>query len=67
VKTVNIQAELRAHIARKYVKQVKAAEAWGVSQAYVSSVLKGRKNPNDTMLEDAGFERVVQYKKMKGK
>lgn len=67
MKTVDIQAELRAHIARKYGRQARAAEAWKVSEAFVSSVLKGRKNPSETMLADVGYERVVQYKKTKGK
>lgn len=55
----DIRAELRAHIGRKYKKQAAAAQAWGVSSAFVSSVLSGRKEPNETMLDDAGFERLT--------
>lgn len=68
MKTIDIKAELRAHIARKYGKQKGAAVAWGVSSAYVSLVLSGIKPPNETMLADAGFKRVqpvAHYKKVK--
>lgn len=57
-KPVDIVVELRAHIARKYKTQRKAAEAWNVSGAFVSLVLNEQKQPNETMLEDAGFKRV---------
>lgn len=55
---VDILEELRAHIARKYKRQIRAAEAWGVTPAFVSLVLQGKKKPNATMLEDVGFEAV---------
>lgn len=68
MKTVNIQAELRAHVARKYITQKAAAAAWKVSPAMVCSVLKGERNPTAVMLEDAGFECVQlapAYRKIK--
>jgi transcriptional regulator with XRE-family HTH domain len=52
-----IGPELRAHIARKYKTLTAAAEAMGVSIAYVSAVVNGRKPPNKAMLDDAGIER----------
>lgn len=57
---ISIILELRSHIARKYKTQKAAAAAWGVSAAFVSSVLSGKKAPNDVMLKDAGFMKVEQ-------
>jgi hypothetical protein len=59
---VDIKMELRVHIARNYKTQTAAAKAWGCTPAYVSGVLKGKKNPNQRMLDDAGFERVQSVK-----
>ena len=55
MKHVDITTELRVHIARKYKTQREAATAWGVSEAFVSSVLSGKNKPSEVMLEDAGF------------
>lgn len=59
---VDIKMELRVHIARHYKTQTAAAKAWGCTSAFVSGVLKGTKNPNQTMLDDAGFKRVQSVK-----
>lgn len=70
MKTVDITAELRAHVARKYGKQHRAAVAWGVSGAYVSRVLSGLAPPTETMLSDAGYERIqpeAHYRKVRAK
>lgn len=56
---IDILAELRAHIARKYINQTGAAAAWGCSKALVSAVVRGTKQPNETMLNDAGFKRIT--------
>lgn len=66
---VDVIPELRAHIARKYVKQARAAEAWGVSGPYVSKVLNGNAPPTKVMLDDAGIERrpAVYVRKPKTK
>lgn len=59
---------LRMHIARKHKRQVAAAKAWGVSQSYLSQILKGEKAPTDTMLKETGFKRVqpeVKYVRVK--
>lgn len=58
---IDLLPELRAHVARKYVKQNRAAEAWGVSCAFVSAVLTGRKEPTAAILADAGIKRIVTY------
>lgn len=55
---VNITVELRVFIARKYRTQTNAAKAWGCSAAFVSAVVCGEKDPNETMLADAGFKRI---------
>lgn len=66
-KKIDILAELRKHIAKKYVNQAGAARAWGVTSAMVSGVLTGKKPPTKQMLEDAGFRRVetpAQYERV---
>lgn len=59
---IDLLPELRAHVARKYVKQKHAARAWGVSGVFVSNVLAGKKAPTAEILADAGIERVVIYR-----
>lgn len=43
------------------------ASAWarplGISQAYVSDVLAGRREPGDKILQALGLEKVVTYRK----
>lgn len=58
---LDLLPELRAHVARKYRRQRFAAEAWGVSQPFVSLVLSGRKAPTQQILDDAGIVRTVSY------
>ncbi len=58
---LDILAELRAHVARKYVRQTHAAAAFGVSPAFLSGVLKGKKKPTKAILDDAGIERIDVY------
>jgi predicted transcriptional regulator len=53
-----MQIEMRVLIARKYRTQRVAAKVWGCSQAMVSAVLEGRKLPTESMLEDAGYQRI---------
>jgi hypothetical protein len=55
---IDIRAEVRAHIARKYKTQSAAAKAWGYSNAYVSAVLCGKKMMPDVMANEAGYELV---------
>lgn len=58
---IDLLPELRAHVARKYRRQRFAAEAWGVSTAFVSAVLTGRKSPTQQILDDAGIVRTISY------
>lgn len=58
---IDIRAELRAHIARKYKTQAAAAKHWGKKPSYVSAVLNGVKVMPDFMANEAGFE-LVQAK-----
>jgi len=60
---VDLLPELGAHIKHKYVRQKAAALAWGVSDAFVSAVLNGKKRPTEAILADAGLVRVVVYKR----
>lgn len=55
---VDLLPELRAHVARKYKTQTAAAQEWGVSTAFVSSVLAGKRKPTAAILDDAGLEEV---------
>jgi hypothetical protein len=58
-------AELRAHVAKKYVTRSAAAEAWGLSRSYASAVVAGTKPPSQQILDDIGYERTktVGYQK----
>jgi hypothetical protein len=58
---IDLLPELRAYVARTYGKQCHAARAWRVSDAFVSSVLTGRKPPTARILEEAGLVRVITY------
>lgn len=54
------QSEMAAKLAKlvdkKYGTQRKAAEAWGVSPALVSGVLRGERRPSTVMLDDVGYK-----------
>lgn len=47
--------------------QVAWAKAHGVSPAYVSDVLAGRREPGKLVLDALGLERVVTYRRKKEK
>jgi len=51
--------ELKVHILRSFGCQRNAAKEWGVSGSYVSSVCRGLKSPNKTILKSMGLERLV--------
>jgi hypothetical protein len=46
---------------------VNAARHLGVSPAYVSDVLTGRREPGKGILEPMGLERVVTYRKKRAR
>lgn len=56
-------ARLRAKIGTK--RQGKFAEEIGVSQSFLSEVLKGSRSPTGKILDALGLDRVVTYKRRK--
>lgn len=60
-------ADLRAHIARKYVTRKIAAMHWGMSDSYLSLVVNGSRPPSQKILKDMGYQRqkIVSYTKVK--
>jgi transcriptional regulator with XRE-family HTH domain len=58
-----IITELRVYIARNFNGKQKAfAKSMGVSSAFVSSVMNGKKPPSDQMLKQIGFSKEVEVK-----
>lgn len=57
---IDIRAEVRAHIARKYKTQAAAARHWNKSDAYVSAVLNGNKMMPEWMANEAGYKLVTR-------
>ena len=51
---------LRTVIA-EYGTQKKFAAAFGISEAVLSDVLNGRREPSTIILDAVGFERIVTY------
>ena len=47
--------------------QRKYAREWGISDAYLSDVLAGRREPGEKILTALGYERNVSYRKLNGK
>lgn len=60
---IEFLSEFRAHIKTNYGNQKKAAQAWGVSDAFVSSVSTGRQHPSEAMLNEIGYQRFVIVEK----
>ena len=55
-------AYLRETIRKRYHgSQTAAAKQWGISQAYLSDVLRGNRKPGQSILEQLGFERIESY------
>lgn len=65
MKTVDIAAEMRAHVARLNISQAAAAAKWGISSQYVSLVLTGKRKPTKKMLEDVGFDAIKEPAKIR--
>ena len=53
----------RSLIADAYGSQEVFARHSGISTAYVSDFLAGKRDPGDKMLEALGYERVVKYRR----
>lgn len=47
------------------VNITKLAKKYGVSQPFMSDVLKGKKHPNEAMLKSVGVRRIVTYERIK--
>lgn len=48
-------------ILKQYDSQKQAAERWGVSEAYLSDVIRGRREPGELILNALHYKRVVSY------
>lgn len=59
---VDIKEEIRSVVFAKYRTQRAAGAAWGVSQAFVSQVIKGERSPTELMLKDAGIKAIKPEK-----
>ncbi len=53
---------MRTYIWGRYNTQKNAAKKWGVSPAFLSAVLKGKKAPTKVMLKEVGLERKVEVR-----
>ena len=42
------------------------AHELGISESYLCDVLKGRKEPGESILEPLGLERVIRYRRRNG-
>jgi plasmid maintenance system antidote protein VapI len=58
MRTVDAQRELHQFVAR-YPTQLLAAQALGISPAYLSDLLHGRRDISDQLLAKLGLKRIV--------
>jgi hypothetical protein len=56
-----IADEILHHVLKRYGTKEKAAQAWGVSTAFVSMVTNGKKRPTQAILSEVGYRKVVSY------
>jgi len=63
MKEVDIRAEARAHIAKKYKTQKAAAHAWGITDTQLSRILNGNAVMPDSIASEIGY-RLVQREAM---
>jgi hypothetical protein len=56
-------AELHFQVSR-FANQKEAAQAWGVSESYLSDVLSGWRAPGEKICKAVGYERVTMYRKV---
>lgn len=59
---MNVTLILRQHI-ETAGSQKAAARLLGVSETYISDVIRGRKEPGPSILDPLGLERVVTYRR----
>lgn len=58
---------IRRWIRDKYGSQKAAAKSLGVSSPYLSSMINGKKNISQELLNAAGLERVTRYRSVQSK
>lgn len=66
MKIEEIIKKLRGYIYSEFESATNYANSKGVSKAYISAVLKGKREPNDEILSDIGIKKEKQtiYKKL---
>lgn len=47
----------------QFANQKEAAQAWGVSESYLSDVLSGWRAPGEKICNAVGYERVKMYRR----
>lgn len=52
-----VRSRLEWHVGNTYGSHTAAAKAWGVSDSFVSNVLRGRKPPTNAMLAEIGMQK----------
>ena len=52
-------------LVRGFASQKRAAQCWGISQAYLNDVLQGRRHPGPKLLQALGYVRDIGYRKEK--
>lgn len=57
----DFRRSLKTYTKVKFGSQKKAAETWGISPAFLSDVLNGKRDPGAKLLTALGFRRVVSY------
>jgi len=62
--TLEFMTELRAKV-KQFASQKDAAQAFGVSESYLSDVILGWRQPGAKLYRAAGYERVTMYMKVK--
>jgi transcriptional regulator with XRE-family HTH domain len=61
--SVDVKKELLIHIAMNHDgKQCRFADSIGVSRAFVSAVINGKKNPSKSMLDLLGLKAVKEIR-----
>jgi hypothetical protein len=47
----------------RFVSQKAAADAWGISPAYLSDVLQRKRAPGNAILKALGYRKILMYEK----
>lgn len=60
-----VRKRLRILMALRGIRQGDVAKCCGVSQAFVSAVLSGSKEPSEKICDYVGVTRIVSYERVK--